>query len=171
MKKLLIGLATIFALNAPAFETLTSTNDLVTKTNSPDKMTVVVFVDEDTDPSWAAYKANILQYEKENSDIVFLVAPLSNLGFMTLVKGLGFTEPPVTLFSINSEVFYGGKGSPATYAIFKGVMQNLQAAAKKFKAQREIEKAMAPEVPKSHVSPPPGLPHHPPTSGPVGATN
>lgn len=145
MKKLLIALAIALApMTTMALERIDKLDALSKRMVSEQKIVVTVWAAE-KEASWDQYKKAITEYEKTNSDIVFLLAPMESEDIVKGAITLGISETPVAVFSLGGRIFFAVAGAPKDTAQMAALMDSVKAAVKRAMTP---QKETAPPAPK-----------------------
>lgn len=114
MKKFFMSLAIMLATSTSfALETMNSLQELVDRAMGETKLTAVVYTVSSDERSKGMLDL-IKEYEKTNSDVVFLLAPMENPEIAMGAMALGIQQIPTTLFSRKGLVIGGTVGLPTS---------------------------------------------------------
>ncbi len=130
MKKVLLALSLMLVTSVGmALDTLKSGDEMVKRLESEKKVVGLIFTHEKDKRS-----ENILnvtkEYEKRDTDVVFLLAPLENQELAMVAMSLGVVELPTTIFIKDGMLIAGVAGNPPSADAVANVVTQVKEMAK-----------------------------------------
>lgn len=126
---IMLATSTSFAL-----ETINSAQELVDKTSQESKLTAVIFTVSNDERSKAMLDI-VKEYEKSNTEVVFLLAPMENPEIAMGAMVLGIQRIPTTLFSRKGLIIGGVTGAPTNKEDIAKALEQVKELEKKLEEQ------------------------------------
>jgi len=119
--------------------------DLISKTKTG--QIAVVFTD-DKNPKWVNFKNAIEDYEKQDSDVKFYVAPVDNQEFLELMILIGIRNVPTLVLLVDGNALLSIPGAPKSSQEFAVTMTKLKQQLTQIKLQIDLQKSSPPKEDK-----------------------